>query len=166
MGFGLFEYAQQNPDIQEPPQEAQAIRATAQTYRDRQERQQDIDRLKESILQQLAQGNAPQLILYTALKAIGTATDDDEFTETATGYLDRVYGDLMQESFLHDNAAIAAKRLEEQRADYMEKLRRQLDRNIKGIAKLERTLREAQDAIDAFDPAPDISNIELPPLRG
>ena len=166
MGIGLFDYAQQNPDIQEPQQEAQAIRETAQTIRDREQRQQDIGKLKASILQQLDAGNAPQLILYTALKAIGTATNDDSWTETATGYLDRVYGDLMQESFLTDNAAVAAQRLEEQRAEYMDKLRRQLDRNLKGIGKLDRALQEARAAIEAFDPAPDISNIELPPLRG
>ena len=166
MSLGLFDYAQQNPDIQEPQQEAQAIRETAQTVRAAQEMQQDIDRLKTSILQQLEQGNAPQLILYTALTAIGAATGDDEFTETATGYLDRVYGDLMQESFLTDNAAIAAQRLEDQRADYMAKLRRQLDRNLKGMAKLERALREAQDAIAAFDDLPDDPNTVLPPLRG
>lgn len=154
MSIGLFEYAQQNPGTQEPPQEAAAIRETAQTYRDRQERQQDVDRLKTSIMQQLEQGNAPQLILYTAVKAIGTATSDPEFTETATGYLDRVYGDLMQESFLTDNAAVAAQRLEDQRAEYMAKLRRQLDRNLKGIAKLDRAMQEAREAIAAFDDLP------------
>lgn len=166
MGYGLFDYAQQNPDTQEPQQEAQAIRETAQTITDRETRQETIDRQKESILQQLEQGNAPQFILYTAVNAIGTATGDDAFIETATGYLNRVYGDLMQESFITDNAAIAAHRLDEQRAEYMEKLRRQLDRNLKGIAKLERTLREAQNAIAAFDEKPDIHNLELPPIEG
>lgn len=164
MGYGLFDYAQQNPDTQEPPQEAQAIRETAQAYRDRQDRQQDIDRLKESILQQLEQGNAPQLILYTALTTIGTATGDESFTETATGYLDRVYGDLMQESFITDNAAIAAHRLDEMRAEYVDKLRQQVTRNLKGIARLEKALRDAQEAIAAFDERPDINDI-LPPIR-
>lgn len=164
MGYGLFDYAQQNPDTQEPPQEAQAIRETAQAYRDRQDRQQDIDRLKESILQQLEQGNAPQLILYTALTAIGTATGDESFTEAATGHLDRVYGDLMQESFITDNAAIAAHRLDDMRAEYMDKLRQQVTRNLKGIARLEKALRDAQEAIAAFDDPPDVNDI-LPPLR-
>lgn len=126
MSLGLFDYAQQNPDIQEPKQEAQAIRDTAQTYRDRQEQQQEVNRLKESILQQLKEGNAPQLILYTALKAIGTATADKAWTETTTGYLDAVYSDLMQESFVTDNAAIAEKRLTEKRAEYVDKARRKL----------------------------------------
>lgn len=126
MSFGLFDFAQQNPDIQAPQQEAQAIRDTAQTYRDRQERQEKLNQLKAGILQQLEQGDAPQLILYTALKAIGIATADNEWTETATGYLDSIYSDLMQESFIDDNAATAAKRLEEKRAEYVDKTRRRM----------------------------------------
>ena len=126
MGFGLFDYAQQNPDIEAPQHEAQAIRDTAQTYRDQQERQEKLDQLKAGILQQLEQGDAPQFILYTALKAIGTATNDSNWTETATGYLNAVYSDLMQESFIDDNAAIAAKRLDAQRAEYVEKTRRKM----------------------------------------
>lgn len=126
MSFGLFDYAQQNPDIQEPQQEARAIRETAQTYRDQQERQEELDRLKRNILQQLEQGDEPQFILYTALRAIGTATNDDEWTATAKGHLDSVYGDLMQESFAVDNAAIAAERLHKKRHEYTEKTRRRL----------------------------------------
>lgn len=126
MSFGLFDFAQQNPDIQAPQQEAQAIRDTAQTYRDRQERQEKLDQLKAGILQQFEQGDAPQLILYTAIRAIGTATADNEWAETAKGYLDRIYSDLMQESFIDDNAATAAKRLEEQRAEYVDKARRRM----------------------------------------
>ena len=126
MSFGLFDYAQQNPDTQEPQQEARAIRDTAQTYRDRQDRQEQVDRLKRNILQQFEQGDAPQIILYTALKAIGAATNDDEWAETAKGHLDSVYGDLMQESFAVDNAAIAAERLNKKRHEYTEKTRRRL----------------------------------------
>ena len=151
MGFGLLDYAQQHPDTQEPPQEAQAIRGTAQTYRNQQERQEKTDRLKESILQQLEQGNAPQLILYTALNAIGTATSDDSWTETATGFLNTVYGDLMQESFVTDNAAIAAKRLEEQRAEYVEKTRRRmknLQRETNTLYGCIQTILEHLDALE------------------
>jgi hypothetical protein len=151
MGFGLFDFAQQNPDIQAPQQEAQAIRDTAQTYRDRQERQEKTAQLKESILQQLEQGDAPQLILYTAFKAIGTATNDDEWVEAARGYLDRVYGDLMQESFIDDNAAIAEKRLEEKRAEYVDKTRRRmkyLQRETNTIYGYVQTILEHLDTLE------------------
>lgn len=164
MGFGLFDYAEQNPDIQEPQQEASAIRETSQTYRERQERQQDVETMKKSIMQQLEQGNAPHLILYTAIRAIGTASVDEAWTEAAVGYLDKVYGDLMQESFLQDNAAVAAKRLEEQRAEYLEKLKKAIARDQRQVGKLSIALQEAQDALDALDP-PDIRNLELPPLH-
>lgn len=151
MSYGLFDYAQQNPDTQAPQQEAQAIRDTAQTYRDQQERQQAVEKLKAAILQQFEQGDAPQLILYTALKAIGTATADNTWTETATGFLDTVYGDLMQESFIDDNAAIAAKRLEEQRAEYVDKTRRKmkyLQRETNTIYGYIQTIMEHLDALE------------------
>lgn len=165
MGIGLFEYAQQNPGTQEPPQEAQAIRDEAQAYQQREARREAVTRLKESILQQLEQGNAPQLILYTALKAIGEATGDPDFTETATEYLDIVYGDLMQESFLIDNAAVAAKRLEDQRNKYLEKLKKQLSQQLRGMAKLERALHDAMDAAQAFDEPPAVSELDIPPNK-
>ncbi len=151
MDYGLFDYAQQNPDIQAPQQEAQAIRDTAQTYRDQQERQQAVEKLKAAILQQFEQGDAPQLILYTALKAIGTATADNTWTETATGFLNTVYGDLMQESFIDDNAAIAAKRLEDQRAEYIDKARRRLkylQRETNTIYGYVQTIMEHLDALE------------------
>ena len=151
MGNGLFDYAQQNPGIQEPQQEARAIRDTAQTYRDRQERQEKTEQLKAAIMQQFEQGDAPQIILYTALKAIGTATADNTWTETATGFLDTVYGDLMQESFIDDNAAIAAKRLEDQRAEYVDKARRKLkylQRETNTIYGYIQTIMEHLDALE------------------
>ena len=155
MGFGLFDYAQQNPDIEAPQHEAQAIRDTAQTYRDQQERQEKLDQLKAGILQQLEQGDAPQFILYTALKAIGTATNDSNWTETATGYLNAVYSDLMQESFVDDNAAIAAKRLDAQRAEYVEKTRRKMATLQRETNKINGAIKALLDQLDAMENTPE-----------
>ena len=51
-----------------------------------------------------------------------------------------------------NNAAVAAHRLEEMKTAYNEKLRRQLERNIKGYGKIEKALNEALRAVEALDP--------------
>ena len=103
-------------------------------------------------MQQLEQGNAPETILYTALRAIGLLTHDAEWTEAGKQTLDRVYADLAQQSFLTDNAAIAAHRLEQMQNDYNDKLRRQLTRNLNGYRRIEKALQEALQAVNALEP--------------
>ena len=153
--MSLDEYAVQNP-MQEPQQEAQSIQDTAQIYRDRQERQQDISRLKDSITNQLEQGNAPQYILYTAIQAIGILTQDEQWAEAGKQFLDNVYADLAQGSFLVDNAAVAAYRLEDMKAAYNEKLRRQLTRDLNSYRRIEKALQEALQAVNDIEPREEI----------
>lgn len=155
MKMSLDEYAVQNP-MQEPQQEAQSIQDTAQIYRDRQERQQDISRLKDSITNQLEQGNAPQYILYTAIRAIGILTQDEQWAEAGKQFLDNVYADLAQGSFLVDNAAVAAYRLEDMKAAYNEKLRRQLTRDLNSYRRIEKALQEALQAVNDIEPREEI----------
>ncbi len=155
MKMSLDEYAVQNP-MQEPQQEAQSIQDTAQIYRDRQERQQDISRLKDSITNQLEQGNAPQYILYTAIQAIGILTQDEQWAEAGKQFLDNVYADLAQGSFLVDNAAVAAYRLEDMKAAYNEKLRRQLTRDLNSYRRIEKALQEALQAVNDIEPREEI----------
>lgn len=147
MGKSLAEYAAQNPMPE--PQRMEA--APAQTYHDRQQQAAKIAQYKELILKQLTSGKEPEITLYTALTAIGLLTDDAEWTEAAQGALNSVYADLAQQSLLADNAAEAAHRLEQMQADYNDKLRRQLTRQLNGYKRIERALQEALQAVDATE---------------
>lgn len=112
--------------------------------------------LMESIMEQLEKGNAPHAILYTAIKAIGLLANAPEWTEAAHGALDSVYSDLDQDSFITDNAAVAAHRLEEKQHEYNEKLRRQLDRNIRNYDRLVNSMRDTLATLSGIDPQGDI----------
>ena len=151
MAKTLEEYAAQHPQ-QEPEQERQAIEDTARSYREQMQERETVEGLKASILQQLEQGNAPQYILYTAIKAIGILTHDAEWAEAGRQTLDTVYADLAQQSLLTDNAAIAAQRLDTMQAEYNDKLRRQLTRNLNGYRRIEKALQEALQAVNALEP--------------
>ena len=151
MAKSLEEYAAQHPQ-QEPERERQSIQEAAKTYQDRQQERERIEQLKASIMRQLEQGNAPQYILYTAIKAIGLLTQDAAWTEAAQKTLDSVYADLAQQSFLTDNAAMAAQRLETMQTDYNDKLRRQLTRQLNGYRRIEKALQEALQAVNAIEP--------------
>ena len=147
MGKTLAEYAAQNPLPE--PQRSEA--AAAQTYHDRQQQAEQITRYKELILKQAQTGTEPETALYTAITAIGLLTDDAAWTEAAHAALNSVYADLAQQSLLTDNAAEAAHRLERMQADYNDKLRRQLTRQLNGYKRLERALQEALQAIDGTE---------------
>ena len=149
-GKTLEEYAAQHPQT-EPERERQAIAGTARRFREQMQERQTVDQLKESIVQQREQGNAPELILYTALRAIGLLTHDDQWTEAGQKSLDAVYSDLAQQSLLTDNAAIAAHRLETMQTAYNEKMRRQIIRSLTEYRRIERALQEALQAIDAIE---------------
>ena len=147
MGKTLAEYAAQNP----MPEPQRTEVAPAQTYHDRQQQAEQIARYKELILKQAQAGAEPESTLYTAITAIGLLTDDAEWAEAAHGALNSVYADLAQQSLLTDNAAEAAHRLEQMQADYNDKMRRQLTRQLNGYKRLERALQEALQAVDATE---------------
>ena len=148
--MSLEEYARLHPDQEGQPD--QSIKETARSYEEWQRDQETVARIKEGITHQLEQGNAPQYILYGAIQAIGILTRDKEWAEAGQQALNAVYEDLAQESLLVNNAAVAAHRLEEMKTAYNEKLRRQLERNIKGYGKIEKALNEALRAVEALDP--------------
>ena len=125
---------------------------TARTYNDRQQEREIVEQLKASILRQLEQGNEPQIILYTALKAIGILTQDAQWAADGQEILDKVYSDLAQESLLTDNAATAAARLDTMQATYNEKLRRQLKSQLNGYKRIEKALQEALQAVNTMEP--------------
>ena len=134
----LAEYAAEHPQ-QLPDQDREAARV----YQDQAQAREEIGRLKASILYQLEQGNAPQYILYPALKAIGMLTNDPDFTASGIQILDSIYADLAQESLLIDELAAASERLERMQAEYNSKLERQLERSLNGYRRIEHGLTEA-----------------------
>lgn len=153
MAKSLAEYAAENPQ-EMPAAEREQMQHAATMREQAQERRQDqaqIARLKASIIAQLEQGNAPQYILYAALEAIGIATHDEEFIATGKQCLDKVYEDLAQQSLLTDNAAIAAARIEEMQASYNDRLRRQLETQLKGYQRIAKGLNEALAALDDME---------------
>ncbi len=151
MGKSLAEYAAQHPQ-QEPKRERQAIAETARSYQDRQQEREAVEQLKASIAQQLQEGNAPQYILYAALRAIGILTHDTEWAEAQKRILDSIYADLAQQSLLTDDAAIAAARLDAMQTQYNDKLRRQLTTQLNGYRRIEKALQEALQAVNVLEP--------------
>lgn len=131
---------------------AKADRDARQIAQDRAE----AERLKENITAQLEAGTEPQIILYTALKAIGLLTNDPAFTEAAQGKIDAVYSDLAQQSFIQDNNAIAQERLEKMQAEYNDKLRRSINRQLAGYRRVEKALNDVLAAVNATEPQEDI----------
>lgn len=166
MSIGLFDYNEQNPgaadlldeiDIHETAQAMQDAQAT----QERRERQaQTTAQLKASILRQLEQGNAPELILYTALQAIGESTGDAEWTEAATGYLDTVYKDLMQQSLFVDGVTAATERLQEKRRAFAEKQLTGIKRALQSMETITTGLNLAQSQYEYI-----IAGLE-PPIPG
>lgn len=149
MGISLAEYAAQHPQ-EEPAQQAAPIR----TYREAAQDRETVEQIKAGISQQLAQGNAPQYILYSALRAIGILTQDQAWAEAGIAALDSVYADLAQQSLLSEESSIAADRLAQMQAEYCAKMRRQLRRDINTANNILEGLQKAKDAIDALDGQP------------
>ncbi len=142
----LAEYAAAHP-TPAPPADDPA-NAAARIFQDRQAEREQAEGLKDSIAQQLRQGNAPELILYTALKAIGLLSADEAWAADCKAILDSVYSDLVQQSLLVDTAAAAAHRLERMQRTYTDKTRAQLQRSYNGCKRLSDALEEALQAID------------------
>lgn len=150
MGMTLAEYAKLYPQ-EEPESERKAIEGVAQTYWEQLQEREQVKRLKESISQQLQEGNAPQYILYAALRAIGIATHDNEWAEAGATILDGIYGDLTQQSLLEDEAAISMKRLKDMQEKYRERSKQRLKTQINGYKRLYKALNEAWQAVESLD---------------
>lgn len=149
MGISLAEYAAQHPQ-EEPAQQAAPIR----TYREAAQDRETVEQIKAGISQQLAQGNAPQYILYSALRAIGILTQDQAWAEAGIAALDSVYADLAQQSMLAEESSAAADRLAQMQADYCQKTRRQIRQSLTKLEKLQRALSEAERVVNALDGNP------------
>ena len=151
MGKTLAEYAAANPMPGQPTGEREAMAAAAKTMQERAEERETAEQLKSGIMRQLEQGNAPHIILYTALKCIGLYSNDPEYTKAATGLLDAVYADLAQQSFIQDNAAIAAERLERQQAEFNKQLSSSLKRQLAKYRRIEKALTDALNEVSGIE---------------
>lgn len=150
MGISLEEYAAIHSQEPPPESERQAIAQTAKTMRDRQREREMTADLKTSIAQQLAKGNAPETVLYSAIRLIGLLTHDEEWEAAQTATLDSVYADLAQQSLLTDNAAIAAQRLDDRQTQYLHKMHKKLNSQLTECRKLEKALVDALTATEAM----------------
>jgi len=152
MGLSLWEYAERNP--QREPEEQQT--APARTWAEAAQDRETVERIKAGITQQLDQGNEPQYILYSALRAIGILTQDQEWTEASTAALDRVYSDLAQQSLMAEEASLAADRLAQQRAAYIQQTRKQLQQNLAKLEKMKEAVIAARAALNLLEGIPAI----------
>lgn len=157
MGKSLEQYAAENPTA-EPEQERQQREQITKDYQERKLNRLEVDRLKEGILSQLKQGTAPQYILYPALKAIGILTADEAWTKQGQSILDNIYEDLGQQSFLVDNEAVAAARLEEMQREYNRKLKKQTEAQLMKYRVIERALNDTLKAVKELEQGEDTGN--------
>ena len=164
MGRGLFEYEEITQEPATTAQEAPQGRDGMDAYLERRATLDQSKQLMQSIESQLAQGTPPQYVLYAALRLIGLLTGASEWEARQRAALDNVYKDLAQESLFADNAAIAAQRLDDQRREYVSKQRKQFMRQLRGLARMEKALNEAFDALQELDDdPPDLADIVPPP---
>ena len=147
----LSEYAADHPQEQPVPEREQTA-ATADIIRERQQEQAEAERLKQSITRQLEKGEPPQAILYSAVKAIGILSHDAAWAEAAQATLDGVWADLAQQSLFINADETAAARLQEQQQAYIDKLRRQTERQQDRLRKISKGLQDVINAIDEHDP--------------
>jgi hypothetical protein len=145
MAKGFFDIEQQEP---ERKPEDNALQKYAEDKAEMQEAYQKALQLKAEMLRQMDAGKAPQIILYTAVEAIGLLTNDPGFTEEGQGKIDTIYKDLAQLSFTQDNDEIARKRLKEQEAAYNKTLRNSINRQLIRYRKIERALNDVLTAVD------------------
>lgn len=117
-------------------------------YRDQIQERERAEELKASILQQLKQGSAPEVTLYTAVQAIGLLTHDTEWGQAAEQALDAVYNGLAQQSFLTAAANTMAAQARRAETQYMEREIRDLKR---GLAKTERLRQQFQEALQTVE---------------
>jgi hypothetical protein len=99
-------------------------------YRDRKAEIEHARELRDSITLQLRFGNAPELILYTAIEALGLLASADEWAAECTRILKAAYPDIGQLAFYAVNVSAAAERFDRQRREYIDKTRKQLQARL------------------------------------
>lgn len=135
----LQEYAFRNGLSNDPPGAVPEI----VTYQQMQDRHELACHLKQSIIQQLEQGNNPESILHTAIRALSLATNDPDFFEVGNSFLN---GDKEEQSLFLDLEEMQAKRNERRKA-YFDKRRREINRQVSQLDADRRELLKELEGI-------------------
>ena len=156
MNFKDFET--QHPEAMPVPeyitQEAAEDHEREQT---RQENEQTVAALKESIKKQLIEGNEPQYVLYTAIRTIEILSNDPSWAEECKAQLNAVYDDIAQQSLIIDAHAVELARLEKAKADYSRKIIKRVKtdiRNFQDYLAFSRLVLEGLEKEAPPDPEP------------
>lgn len=159
MGRGLFDYAEVNPTpaAAAAPQEAHRGPDALDAYHARRAAIDQSKKLMDAIEGQLEQGTPPQYVLYTALRLIALLTGAEDWEQRQRAALDAIYNDLAQESLFADNAATAAARLEDQRAQYIDKTRRKLKTIERETGTLYGLIQATLDHLGALEAGEEIT---------
>ena len=106
-------------------------------------RRESIGDMLDRLRIQIRDGEPPESALYTAVNLISVLIESDTWGAERLADLDRVYGDLRQQSFFRSDAAVKAERLQQETAAYRDKLEKQLKSRINALEKLENALKAA-----------------------
>lgn len=147
MGNGLFDYAEAHPEQLPDAQEAPGVAETRRHLRD----VEKIRELKDSISRQIEQGQAPQDILYNAIRVIGLLSTDPEWSDRQRAQLGRIYPEIEQTSLFADREAQAGQRRETIMQEYIDKTRKQLNRQLSGCRRLQASLETALNDLATMD---------------
>jgi len=148
MGKGLFEYAAENPEKIAAEGERAGVerRATAKAVTD----QEKAEELRKIVAAQIADGEEPEIILYSAVKVIGLLTNDPKWTEQQRQALDLLYIDAGQLSLTSEAAQRARERREQYRREYVKKEKKRLEGQIKACDGIKKNLTDAYNIIAAI----------------
>lgn len=148
MNKGLFDihprtqYAQEdttsNPDALQREQRAEQLEQAAE--------------LKADILRQLQNGTPPESVLYTACKCIALLTAEPDYFTECEKHLDAVYGDLAQQSLETDKKTRTAAALLEQQREALQKMKKQADKNLMILKRLQDDYKQLNADITEFMP--------------
>ena len=141
MARGLFDYAEDAPQIERPEAGADPIREYIQDT-------EEIARLQASVAAQIEQGKDPHVILFSAIKLIGVLTGADEWTTEQLERLEATYKDVEQQELFTESQALIDGALLEQKREYAAKLSVKLNRIIRECESLTISLQTARDAAE------------------
>lgn len=147
MALSLEEYAALHPD-QEAPAEEQQAQEEAKSYLERQEELRHAAMLKGLISAQITAGKDPLHILYTAISCIGLYAADPEWERETAAALESRGAAFAQQSLLDDVAEQERQALAKQQAEYRQKLRTAVLRQIRAGDKVQRQLHAVLDTLN------------------
>lgn len=113
-------------------------------FADQAARIREAERLKDSISEQIRGGNAPEIILLSAVQAIGLLTEDKAWAAEQTARLDTFYNPAI------DAAVLAAAGTEERRREYAAAVKRRLVTARNKTAELLDAVNTAIEKADAL----------------